>query len=253
MISIVIPNLNTSKHLKSTLESIMYQEGAEYELIVVDSHSDDGSSMILDDYVHRFRGKMRLELMEREGQVAAINYGMSLAKGDILAFINADDSYERGCFKTVEQTLKNGVEWLYGKGHVIDKEGLYTRGVVTAFKEIWQPHYNYRILTWFDYISQPTVFWKRSLWERIGEFNPKYKYVFDYEWWLRAGKFGEPVFVDRYLANWRAHVDSLSVANTDKQIRQALEVSKPYASGFVDRIIQELMAVGVSVGYKIIK
>jgi glycosyltransferase involved in cell wall biosynthesis len=253
MISIIIPSYNTGKFLRSTLESILYQEG-EYEVIVVDSHSTDGTLGLLDSYQRKFDGRLHVALMGREGQVKAINYGMSLAHGDILTFLNTDDTYERGCFKRVVKAFEGeNVEWVYGKGFVIDENGRISRGIVTTFKSIWWGKGTKRILSWFDYISQPTVFWRRSLWDKVGELNPEFRLCFDYEMWLRFWKVSNPLFINQHLANWRAHSDAISVRNTNAQIDESLRINLQYARNWWDVLIQNGVALAEKVVYGVIK
>lgn len=249
MISIIIPTLNAGKFLRQTLNSIFAQDYSSYQILVVDSFSDDDTLRIVKEYSLRFntvdRDKLRYFGMEREGQVAAINYGMSLASGDILTYINYDDVYyEKGCFKIVNASFNAHPEnqWLYGRGGVINSDGMPTRSLVTQFKSLWWKRNSYRVLSWFDYIVQPTVFFKRSLWEKVGEFNPEYKYCFDYDYWLRCWKVSTPLFVDVHLANWRAHQDAISVKNTNAQIDESLRINLLHAQSTTDIVIQNMVA-----------
>ena len=252
MISIVIPSYNTGKFLKSTLDSILYQSERDFEVIVVDSHSTDGSLGLLNDYVGRFGGRMRVELMEREGQIKAINYGLSLVKGDILAYLNTDDTYMEGCFKRVAKAFEDEkVQWVYGKGFVIDENGKISRGIVTKFKSLWWGKGTKRILSWFDYISQPTVFWRRGIGLR---FKEEYLYCFDYDAWLRLwGYEGAPLFIDAHLANWRAHSEAISVKNTNAQIDESLRINLSHAQSWGDMVIQNGVALAEKIVYSVIK
>jgi glycosyltransferase involved in cell wall biosynthesis len=251
MISVVIPTLNSGKFLEATLESIVTQDFKDWEVIVVDSNSEDSTLRIVREYKMSFNG-INLFSMPREGQVRAINYGMSLAKGDILTFINSDDTYEHGCFSMVDYIFKAKPDamWLYGIGKVIDENGKITRSLVTNFKALWWQRNSRRVLSWFDYIVQPAVFWRKN---PDFQFNPMYSYAFDYEGWLRMWKnMGKPEFVDVHLANWRAHKDAISVRNTDAQIDESLRINLPYAQGSGDIMIQGLVAWIEKVVYGVI-
>ncbi len=258
MISIVIPTLNAGKFLKHTLNSIFAQDFDSYEVIVVDSYSDDDTQRIIREYGLRFNaismGKLRYVGMDREGQVAAINYGLSLARGDILTYINYDDIYEKGAFRIVNANFSAFKPlWVYGRGEVIDAEGNPTRSLVTKFKELWWKRNSQRVLSWFDYVVQPTVFFKRSLWEKVGAFNPEYKYCMDYDYWLRCWKVEAPLFIDAHLANWRTHSEAISVRNTNRQIDESLRINLPYAQSTKDIVIQNLVAWGEKFVYGIMR
>ena len=253
MISIVIPTLNAEKYLYQTLESILCQQDYKgYEVVIIDGNSVDGTFLI----ARRFADRMNIffHQIPPTGQVDAINYGFAKAHGDILAFLNADDVYLPGCFSAVNEAFRQADTpmWIYGRGRVIDKEGKEARSLVTAFKSLFWKTRNYRLLTWLCYISQPATFWRRELWQRVGIFNPIYKYSFDYEWWLRAFKVSRPGFINKDLACWRAHPGSLSVKNTQLQVNQALEVSGPHALSRADKVVQKMVWAGVSVAYKFV-
>lgn len=248
MISIIIPSYNMGKFIRRTLDSILCQDFHDYEVIVVDGYSTDNTSSILDSYGK----KIRKILLKPTGQVNAINVGMSLAKGDILAYLNADDIYEPGCLMAVNKAFQGRAKWVYGKGRIINSNDQYTRGMVTKFKEIWQPMNNYRVLTWFDYISQPTVFWRKEMLREIGYFNNKYKYAFDYDYWLRMGKLHKPLFIDGYLACWRFHPQALSVREYKEEMQQAYSISELYDGKLIDSFIRKLVCAGVIFTYSIL-
>lgn len=256
MISIVIPTLNSKKYLGKTLESIVNQSYKDWEVIIVDSYSIDGTLDIIYDFIKLYPDKIRQLNMPQRGQVRAINYGMSLAKGDVITFINSDDTYAEGCFDAIEylfRLFKHEPFWLYGIGKVIDSDGNDTRSIVTWFKSLWWKGSSKKVFTWFDYISQPTVFFNRKMYELVGEFDPKYPLCFDYDYFLRCWSIENPVFIKRHLANWRVHSDSLSVKNTNKQIDESLSINKKYRRSFIDTIVQNSIAFAVKIAYGVIK
>lgn len=254
VISIIIPTYNSEKYLKRTLDSVFSQRFSDLEVIVVDSCSVDSTQSIVESYSKKYPQKIRCQLMAKEGQVKAINYGMSLAKGDILAFINSDDVYDGiGCFRLAEQCIgKKGAAWCYGQGKVINADGEYSRSLVTKFKSLWWEGNSSRVLSWFDYIVQPTVFFNRELWEKVGVFNSDYPLCFDYDFLLRASQVCKPIYIPFHIASWRAHSDSISVRNVNAQINESLRINRQYAKSFTDRFIQESIAIAEKIVYRII-
>jgi glycosyltransferase involved in cell wall biosynthesis len=236
------------KFLDQTLDSILIQNFDDYEVIIVDGYSTDDTADIINYFGHKLN--IKTVLSRPTDQVDAINFGIQLSQGDILAFINADDVYLPGCFKEIQSKFDNNPQsrWLYGKGKIIDEKGIFTRKFITKFKELWK--YNYRTFTWLCYIVQPTIFWRKRV--CIGNFNRDLKYAFDYDYMLRLGKQSKPLFIDKYLACWRCHSNSLSVNNYKEQVVQAEKIGSHYSNGLIDRIIRKTISFGVVSIYDIL-
>lgn len=253
MISIIIPTLNSGKYLSFTLDSILKQTYKNYEVILVDGGSSDDTFEI----ARNFSNNMSIFFHRVVGsdQVEAINYGLSKAHGDIMTFINSDDVYDRAdCFSLIhDKFADNKTMWIYGQGNIIDERGKQLKSIVTFFKSLFWSFNSYRMLTWLCYIVQPTVFWRREAFDVVGVFNSKYRYCFDYEWWLRIRKLYKPVYIDQKLACWRTHFDSLSVKNTQLQINESLEVCRIYAQNWMDKVVQKCVWFGVSVAYRMVR
>jgi glycosyltransferase involved in cell wall biosynthesis len=252
-ISIVIPSLNCAKYLPRTLDSIFNQSHKDFEVIVVDGYSTDGTEKILGEYRSKFNSQLTLVYVKPNGQSDAINKGMDMAHGDIVSYLCADDTYESGCFRKVVWYfgVVSIAEWVYGKGKVINQHDKPTRGLITMLKEILQPRYSYTALQCVDFIVQPTVFMRNDFRKKVGEFNTNLKYCMDYEYWLRAGQLSKPMFIDWHLANWRAHGDSLSVREYGKQSQEAFDIQKKYSSKWL-RLLQWKVKVLTNMLYGVI-
>jgi glycosyltransferase involved in cell wall biosynthesis len=230
-LSIIIPAYNSEKYVEKCLKSIFSQSYQDFEVIVVDAYSKDETQKVFKEYLSRYPKKFYLAFRKPQGEPDAINAGIELATGDIVAYIDSDDTYELRCFERVVKAFERNpdVSWLYGRGKVIDEKGHECRGIVTAIKELFWPIYGYRSLQCFNYIVQPTVFMRRAFYDTVGRFNIRFKYDFDYEYWLRAGLISSPFFLNKHLANWRAHSGSLSVKEYKAEARQVLEIQKEYS------------------------
>jgi len=228
-ISVIIPNYNSGKYLEKSLDSIFGQEYKDVEVIVVDGGSTDNSLEILRKYQGVY-SDLRVHHTETEGQVDHINTGMALARGDIVSWLCADDTYEPGCFDTIAERFgRPEVQWVYGRVKIIDEAGTEVRGIVTKAKEVLQPVYSYPALQCVCFISEPSVFMRRNFYERIGEYDKNLPLTADYDYWLRAGKLSAPMFIDQHLANWRAHGGSTSVNSYRTQMVQAYRVQRQYS------------------------
>lgn len=232
-ISIVIPNYNSGKYLENSLNSIFSQGYSDFEVVVVDGGSTDNSLEILHRY-QEIHSNLYVYSTLTEGEVDHINIGLDKANGDIVAWLCADDTYDPGCLELVADAFSNPeVEWVYGKVKIIDDKGCETRGIVTKAKEILQPRYSYRALQYACFIAEPSVFMRKSFYLRVGEYDRSLHLTADYDYWLRSGKLSDPLFIDHYIANWRAHSGSTSVNNYKRQMIQAYETQKRYSDGWL--------------------
>ncbi len=240
-ISIVIPSLNSDKYLEECLNSILSQSYNNFEIIIVDGYSKDISMKTINRFASN--GKILVAYRRPQGQSDAINAGMLLATGDIVTYICADDTYAPRCFERVIKcfTKYTDTQWIYGLGKIINGSKPKRR-FITLSKQTLQYKYNYNTLRCVDYIVQPTVFIKKEFFKQIGNFNTTLRYVMDYEWWLRAGKISKPMFINRHLANWRAHSGSLTEREHKAEAKQALLIQSWYSPWYY-RIIQYIVYI----------
>jgi len=246
-ISIIIPTKNAERYLDEALDSIELQDYANYEVIVIDGYSTDHTKQIASQYKN-----LQFYRATPNGEPDAINRGMSVATGDVVAFLDPDDVYLKGCFKAVNANfgVNPNSKWLYGKGKIIDQQGYETRSIVSTAKSMVK--YSYKALMCVDFICQPTVFIRREVWDDCGNFRTDLHYSFEYDYWLRLGQKYEPCFVDRYLAAWRAHAGSISVKGYLAQTDQAREIQRNYSGKSWLNPIQDIVYYGTRMLYKVI-
>ena len=101
--SIIITNFNYARYLGDAIDSALNQQGVDVEVIVVDDASTDDSSEIIDSYVDRLRTVVH---RVNQGQAAAINSGFAIAKGQVIHFLDADDTLEPAAARIVARELE---------------------------------------------------------------------------------------------------------------------------------------------------
>lgn len=228
-ISIIVPTYNCDKFIVRCLTSILENGYRDLEVIVVDGCSNDRTLDIVKYFENKYYN-LRLISEKDRGEPDAINKGMKLATGDIIAYLDADDVYSKGCFETINNYfLSHSNMWVYSKCWIINEDDIETRKLVTQFKEKFQNNYSYSTLLMFDYIAQPSVFWRRQIVEEIGYFDVNNKLTFDYDYWLRIGKKYKAGFINEYLASWRSHDKSETAKALAKDMRDGLDLSIRYS------------------------
>ena len=194
--SIITPSFNVRSLLLHCLASVAAQECREFEHIVVDGASTDGTVEVLSSWAGH---PVRWVSEPDSGQSQALNKGFALARGDVIGWLNADDLYEPW---TVQRVLHHfdaceGLEVLYGLAIVIDAEGNFVRLAP-------QPRPNITDLYQYtNFLHQPAVFFRRSVVERFGGIDETLEYAMDYDFWLRIGRHVRAKFVPEVLARIR--------------------------------------------------
>jgi glycosyltransferase involved in cell wall biosynthesis len=231
-LSIITPSYNHAAFITRTIESVLGQGYPDLEYIVVDGGSTDGTVDILKGYGDRLIWTSEPD----RGQSDAINKGLHRATGDVVAFLNSDDTYTPGALGRVGAffTAHPETMWAYGKCRIIDERDREIRRPITWYKNVLLRRYSYRKLLAENFISQPSTFWRRSLHEEIGYLNEDEHYVMDYEFWLRAGARHPAGVIDGYLANFRMYDESKSGSLQNPQFSDELRVAKAFSGG--DRV-----------------
>lgn len=209
-ISVVTPSYNQAKYIKATIDSVLSQNYPNLEYLVMDGGSTDGTIEILKSY-----GKKLKWVSEQDnGQTHAINKGLRQATGEIMAYLNSDDIYFPGTLSAVgEYYAKTKADWITGDCLVINDAGEPNPGgwLVRGYKRLLMALYSRTTLMIADsMLPQPSTFWSRRAWERVGEFNEDYHYVMDYDYWLRLSKFYRPHDLKLVLSGFRAQPESKS-------------------------------------------
>ena len=205
-LSIVTPSYNGRRFLDRAAASILSQSGDfSLEWVVVDGGSTDGTLEFL-------RGvndpRLRWVSEPDRGQSHAINKGLALAGGDVVAWLNADDVYAPGALAAVAAAFEANpaAAWLAGRCEVIDAAGRAIRPAVVRYKERSLRRYTYRALLRENFVSQPAVFWRRDFGASVGPLDESLHWTMDYDLWLRMGRRADPLrLLDRVLAQFRLH------------------------------------------------
>jgi len=220
-ISIITPSLNQQEYIEKTILSVKGQNYRNYQHIIVDGGSTDGTLDILEKY----KNEITYISEKDSGQANAINKGLRMASGEILAFINSDDYYLPNTFNTIVGAFrKNTASWLVGDYKIIDEHGHEIQNFVTKYKKTLRKRANKDVLYLANYVPQPSTFWKKRLLEASGLFNEAYSYAFDYEYWLRLYKIESPIIITNRLSAFRIHKNSKGSRDYKLQLDEELTI-----------------------------
>jgi glycosyltransferase involved in cell wall biosynthesis len=229
LISIIIPSFNKAKYIEKTLFSIFDQSYRNFEVLVQDGGSTDGTLQIIKKYKIRYPRQIFYESKKDGGQLDAINTGLKLATGDIVTYINADDVYCDGAFEAVVGHYIENPDalWFAGKCKIIDEEEIEIAKFWTLCKNTLLSINSYFLLLFTsNYLSQPSVFVTKVAYLKYGPFAGNKKFVYEYDLWLKLGKIKMPVIINKYLASFRISSDNISSVAYNDLFKFDIEVVK---------------------------
>jgi hypothetical protein len=203
-ISVVTPSFNQAAFLEETLRSVLEQDYPRIEYLVIDGGSTDGSVEIL----RRYESRLAYWVSERDkGQSDAINKGWARATGEIVAYLNSDDTYEPGALRVVGEYFARHPEtgMVFGHCNQMDEHGRRV-GVLRA-----NP-FALKQLLYTNVIMQPTVFLRKTVLDDVGMLDADMGFAMDYDLWLRVALRHRIDALPAALANFRAHRASKSFA-----------------------------------------
>ncbi len=222
-ISVITSSYNQGGFIGRTLDSVLAQNYPNLEHIVVDGMSNDQTHEILSTYGH-----LRVIREPDGGQADAINKGFRAATGDILCFLNSDDTFLPGALHRVAQEIDptRGRHVVMGRCRFIDEHDTFL-GVEhpSAFES------HRRVLEiWKGYcIPQPAVFWTPDVWRRCGPLNEHEQLMLDYDLFCRFSQQYDFHTIDQVVATYRLHTQSKTSSVSDQQrLEAAIRVSRRY-------------------------
>lgn len=222
LISIVTPSYNQAQFIRATIDSVLSQDYPYLEYFVMDAGSTDGTVDILKSY----GSKIKWVSEKDGGQADAINKGLKQSTGDLVAYLNSDDIYLPGTLKRVgEYYARTKADWITGDCLTIDEAGNPSRAnkIISLYKRFLMAIYSPTTLRIADsMLPQPSTFWSRQAWDRVGEFNTRYHYVMDYDYWLRMSRYYRPHDLKLPLSGFRFQNDSKSQTGRVKLMAEGL-------------------------------
>lgn len=230
LISIVIPSYNKVKYIEKTLQSIVSQKNANFEVIIQDGGSTDGTLNVIKKYAKKYPSLICYESKKDGGQLDAINNGLLKAKGDIVTFINADDVYEPGAFESVAGRFVENPNalWFAGKGVVIGENDNEIAKLATVYKIILLNFSLYNLLLIVNYLVQPSVFITKNVIKKYGLFTGTKFAVMEYDMWLKIGRDQMPVVINKVLAKFRLGKDTKTLTVTNNILEVDEKIFRKY-------------------------
>jgi glycosyltransferase involved in cell wall biosynthesis len=249
-ISVVTPSFNQGDYIEGTINSVLNQDYPDLEYIIIDGNSSDNTKEV----IKKYGDQLSYWVSEPDkGHADALNKGFERTSGEIMSWINSDDTYMPWTFKTVAEIFAKfpEVNWLVGINSGWDQHG-------RLIKTITRPKNIYDYLQGdYKWIQQESVFWRRSLWEKAGgHISRDYKLMIDGELWGRFFLHDKLYVVENVIGGFRRHETNRSLQNFNlveeemmKVIETLKEKSKPEVLSTY-RKLKLLNPIGFYFGFK---
>lgn len=196
---------------------MLSQDYPDLEYIIVDGGSSDGSV----DIIRKYADRLAWWVSEKDrGQTDAINKGFARATGDVLAWLNSDDTYQPGALSEAAAMLaahpKAGL--VYGDANYIDEHSR----VIGRFPAAQTDYV--RLRRGYVHVPQQSAFFRADLWRKVGPLDPSFFFAMDYDLWVRLAREAQVVYVPRLWANFRLHADAKTISADDRCWPEMLRV-----------------------------
>ena len=210
-ISVIIPNYNYARFLDQAIQSVLKQTYGNLELIVVNNGSTDNSLKV----VEKYGSQILLIDQANLGQSGARNSGLSVAKGDLVAFLDADDFWEPNKLEIQIQLINESTQLVYCGIRQFEDPG-------DDNKRVLLPKYrgdcsnNFIDLPGASIVlsGESTALFSRDLLEKVGFFDAGLNSTAGWDFFRRCSRLTNFDFVNQPLVNYRLHASNMSKSNT---------------------------------------
>jgi glycosyltransferase involved in cell wall biosynthesis len=214
-ISIVTPSLNQGEFIEDTIQSVIGQAYPNLEYVVVDGGSTDQTLKVLEKYRKHIT---HLIVEPDEGQTDALIKGFSLATGEIMGWLNSDDLLEANALSEVAEffSCRTDTDFVYGDAIWLERNGRFLK----SKKEI-----GFRRFIWLydhNYIPQPSAFWRRTLYDKVGGLDSSFNLAMDADLFDRFSSETQMTHVRKYWSRMRWYPEQKNQAlRTDSEREMA--------------------------------
>jgi glycosyltransferase involved in cell wall biosynthesis len=223
LVSIITPSFQQAQWLESCIKSVLNQTYKNVEYIIIDGGSTDGSKEIIEKYSSQLS---YWQSNKDRGQANAINIGYKHAKGEIIAYLNADDLLEPWAVETIVRVFEVNNEFaiMYGKCNTIDENGneiKESEGFQLRFEGLLADGM-------LPGMYQPACFFNKTYLDPEFIVDEKLSLAFDYELILNLSSQKNLLFINKSIASYRVHHKSKSNMNKIEAYKEKLSIQEKF-------------------------
>ncbi len=216
---------------------------------------DGGSTDSTLDILKKYSGKIKWISEKDKGQSDAINKGMKITTGDIVAWLNSDDYHLPGTLQKVGDYFgtHKDAKWLTGDYEIVDENGKGIQSFVRHYKNILRSLPFRNTLYVANYINQPSTFWRKEVLREVGYLNESYHLCMDYDFWLRIYRKYPLHTLPTPLSAFRIHSSSKGKKQYAQQFQEESEVAQKNGATPFSLCLHGMHSFMVTCIYNVIK
>jgi glycosyltransferase involved in cell wall biosynthesis len=237
-LSVLLPVLNGERFLDEAIASIVAQDFAEFEFIVIDDGSTDATPAILERWAARDSRIVILRSERNLGISASLNKGLDVARGAYIARQDADDISEPGRFRAQVEVLdaQSDVVLVSTNYHVIDRAGN-----ILQTTQLDHPPALIEFLLLFSNAlgGHSQVMFRRDAIRELGAYSTEFLCSQDYELWTRVVRRGRIVVLPQTGMRYRVHDSRITVRESDRQIEESWGITRRMLTAYLVRELSD--------------
>jgi glycosyltransferase involved in cell wall biosynthesis len=224
-VSIVTPSFNQGRYIESTIRSVLSQDYPNLEYLVMDAASTDCTLAVLDRLSAEFPGRFRFVSEPDRGQTHALNKGVAATTGEVIGWLNSDDTFEPGSVAAAVDALTAhpDVDLVYGDANFIDAGDR----IIARCAHV-EPFDFHRLVHYSDFIVQPAAFFTRRAFDAVGGGDESLEWTMDYDLFLKISSRFRVMYLPRTLANFKWWGRNKSAVGGRSRLAEIEKITAPF-------------------------
>jgi len=220
-VSVITPSYNQGQFLGAAIDSVLAQDYPRIEYLVVDGGSSDSSLDVLRSYDNRVRWISEPD----RGQADAINKGVTLTRGELVAWMNADDVYAPGAIGRAVAVLQahQQAALVYGQAEFMDH-----RGNALGPSSHVRPFSLDQLIHDLDFVVQPATLFRRDAFLAVGGLDADLHYCLDYDLWIKLALRYQVQYLPAVLAHARIYPTTKTASGGLKRLDEIEQMIRRY-------------------------